>query len=449
MSDPEIAVRPAPLPFLLLGLLSMPVSAQSLAPPDWTASTPIGASIDLGLRAMAVDPGGVTFVTADSGTSSDVDVLTAAFAADGSLSWQQVFDGPFSSHDQVRAMALGLGGIVWLTGNTANGVNVANVLLLGYEPTTGAQLQATLVPAAASESGASIAVDDVGNLYVAGHSGPDVLLIKFDPLGSLLWRKLWDGPAGGPFSLDRGLQVLIGPTGDPVVLAQGVMGGSLPDYVVLRFAAANGALQWVSNWGTTAAEYAHAMALDDVGDVYATGLAMDGVVQKFATIKLDGATGALLWQAFDHDGSGNSPAVRGICVDRRGGVYVTGSLDPDGNQSNHNDDFFTVRRDATSGALTWMHAFGASCIDCLDLPEDLAVDAAGNLGAKLPVALGQEGAVEFAVAIHGVPPACRGHSSTGRGCGRLRGNGPVRDRSGLAAPRPDRRRQPHRAACRP
>ena len=52
-----------------------------------------------------------------------------------------------------------------------------------------------------------IAVDAAGSLYVVGGTvgdSADVLVLKFDAMGDLLWRRTWDGPAAAPFSSDTG-----------------------------------------------------------------------------------------------------------------------------------------------------------------------------------------------------------------------------------------------------
>ena len=60
-------------------------------------------------------------------------------------------------------------------------------------------------------------------------------------------------------------------------------------------------------------------------------------------------------------------------------MFITGTSDPDGDVSNFNDDFFTVKRNAATGALLWTHVYGQPCIHCFDLPSDVRVDSAGHV----------------------------------------------------------------------
>jgi len=120
------------------------------------------------------------------------------------------------------------------------------------------------------------------------------------------------------------------------------------------------------------------MEIDGAGDIYVTGTALD-FIDKYSTIKLRGSDGQLLWQFYDALGLHHS--AHGLFLDGAGGAYITGTSDPDGDESNFNDDFFTVKRDATTGALLWTNAYGDPCVHpgCFDTPSDVAVDSDGHV----------------------------------------------------------------------
>jgi hypothetical protein len=117
------------------------------------------------------------------------------------------------------------------------------------------------------------------------------------------------------------------------------------------------------------------MEMDASGDFYITGQATV-TSARYGTIKLRGSDGLLLWEALDSRQSRNYPAD--LSLDGRGGVYITGRTDPDGDQSNQNDNFYSVKRNAADGSLVWTHDYGANCIYCLDLPAGILTDSAGN-----------------------------------------------------------------------
>jgi len=367
---------------LAVGMLAAVAAGAAAADlnPEWLARLPVGASLTAGLQGMVVDAAGVSYVTGISGSSSNTDITTAAYAPDGTLLWSRVWDGPFSWHDQSRGIALGPGGLVYVTGNTPGPGSYARVVVLAYDGATGTLVKSfeyTSGPGI-SEHGQSVAVDAAGGIYVAGGTvgdGGDALVLAFEANGQLRWQRTWDGPAGGPYTQDSALEVLIDPSGDPVVLIHGVMASLHPDYVVIKYAAATGLTKWQATWGVSGGDYPRDMEIDAQGDVYVTGIGID-FQDKFSTIKLDGSDGSLLWQAYDWTGYHNG--VAGLALDGQGGVYVTGSVDPDGDESNLNDNIYTVKRDAQGGALLWTHLYGANCLGCYDFSGDVIVDAAGH-----------------------------------------------------------------------
>jgi hypothetical protein len=364
---------------LLFTALANPVLAE--LDPEWVVRLPVGTSLSAGMSGIVVDSAGVSYVTAITGSSSNTDILTAAFATDGTLLWMRTFNGPQDWHDQSHAITLGPAGNVLVVGNTPGPGMYAQVLLLEYEAATGNLSNSFQFSSAAftSEYGGCLTTDAQGNIYIGGGTvgdGADGLILKFDAGGTLQWCRTWDGSAWGPYSQDQILQLEVDPAGDLVALIHGVMSSLHPDYVVEKYDTANGSTLWQSTWGVSGGDFARDMEIDAGGDIYVTGTGIDGI-DKFSTIKLRGSDGILLWQAYDANGLDNS--ARALALDGLGGVYVTGSADPDGDLSNFNDNFYTVKRNASDGALLWTHAYGANCVGCFDVPSDVIVDVNGNV----------------------------------------------------------------------
>jgi hypothetical protein len=361
-------------------LATAAVASADLAP-EWVARVPAGASLSSGIAGIVVDGGGSTYVTATTGASSSTNILTAAFGPDGGLRWSRTFNGPAGAADQARGIALGPGGLLYVTGNTAGPGSYAQVLVLAYDVETGNLVRAIQYSSGpgTSEYGASIAVDPEGRLYVAGGTvgdGADALIVSFGADGAFAWKRTWDGPAWGPYSQDGAQEIVVDPSGQPVVLIHGVMASSHPDYVVLKLAPATGATTWQATWGVGGGDYPRDMEIDAFGDVYVTGTGID-FIDKFSTIKVRGTDGTLVWQAYDAVANDHSAAA--ITLDGVGGVYVTGSADPEGNHSNFNDDIYTVKRAADSGVQLWTHRYGAPCVGCYDVPSDVIVDPSGHV----------------------------------------------------------------------
>lgn len=367
-----------------IALTALLVAAPGTAEitPEWIARLPVGSSLSNGIAGFVVDAAGVAYVTGTSGSFGNSDITTAAYLPDGSLLWSATFNGPHDDFDQARDIALAPGGRVYVTGGTAGPTDISDVVIVVYDAVTGAQLGFLVhhFDGIYSESGYSLAVDEAGNVFLLGSTGgdgSDVMTAKFDPGLATVWQSRYDGSAFGPFSQDIPLELGLDPAGDPVALIYGIGEGSLPDFVVAKYASADGATLWESGWATRASESPEDMEIGPDGDVFVTGIGLQGGIDRYSTIRLSGATGELLWQRFD--GAGLDDTALAISLDDEGGVLVTGQIDPDGNESNFDDDIYTVRLDAVTGSLLWSHRYGDPCHGCFDSPTDVAVDAAGNV----------------------------------------------------------------------
>ncbi len=369
----------------MVGLLAvfmafLPVSVRADFSPEWTSRVPLGTSLGSGPAGMHVDPDGVSYITGITGSSSVNDIQTVSFAPDGSTRWSHTYDSG-KSGDQARGITRGPGNLLYVVGNTPGPNDFAQVLILVYDATNGALVNTIKYSSApnTSEFGSGIVTDAAGNIYMIGGTvgdGPDVMTVKFNPAGVVQWRKVWDGTAFAPLSLDTPVKILLDASGNVLSCINGYMAGGHPDYVVVKYAPANGATLWEANWGVTGGDFPADMEIDASGDVYVTGTAIDSI-DKYSTIKLRGSDGMLLWQFYD--ALGKDHAASGLFLDGVGGVFITGASDPDGDHSNFNDDFFTVKRDAATGAQLWTHTYGDGCVGCFDVPSDVRVDPEGNV----------------------------------------------------------------------
>jgi PQQ-like domain len=365
----------------VVGLMGLLVTGEAQLTPEWISRVPVGTALTAGIAGIHVDPDGVSYITGISGPSPNTDITTVSLAADGSTRWIQTWNSTGNGADQARGITIGPNGILSVVGNTPGPDAFANVLILAYDAATGALLNTVQYRSGPgrSEFGSSIVTDATGNLYVAGGTvgdGPDVMTLKFNSGGVLQWRRKWDGAAFAPFSNDSPVKVLLDPNGDVVVAITGYAASNHADYVVVKYAPSDGTTLWEKSWGVSGDDFPADMEIDAAGDIYVTGIGID-FIDKYSTIKLRGSDGQLLWQFYDALGLDHS--ARGLFLDGVGGVFITGTSDPDGDHSNFNDDFFTVKRHATTGALLWTHVYGEPCVGCFDTPSDVRVDPEGHV----------------------------------------------------------------------
>ena len=364
----------------LLAGLAFSAPARGEFAPLWTSRVPAGTSLGSGTAGFHVDPDGISYVTGIVGSSSVNDIQTTSFEADGSTRWSVTYDSG-KSGDQARGLARGPDNLLYVVGNTPGPNDFANVLVLVYDVTNGALLKTIKYSSGPglSEYGAGVVGDAAGNIYVIGGTvgdGPDVMTVKFNSAGVVQWRKVWDGTAFPPLDQDAPVKILLDSADNVLSCITGYMAGGHPDYVVVKYAPLNGAKLWEATFGVTGGDFPADMEIDAADDVYVTGIGID-FIDKYSTVKFRGTDGQLLWQFYDS--LGNDHSASGLFLDGVGGVFVTGASDPEGDHSNFNDDFFTVKRDATTGALLWTHTYGDPCVGCYDVPSDVRVDSDGNV----------------------------------------------------------------------
>ena len=119
----------------------------------------------------------------------------------------------------------------------------------------------------------SIALDNAGNIFVAGSSivsGPeDILIIKYSPSGSQLWVNTFGGSGNG---YDQGNSIAIDNSGSAYLTGYVRSVTELNDVMTLKYNS-GGILQWAKNYngGFDGNDYGNAIVLDPSNNVIITG----------------------------------------------------------------------------------------------------------------------------------------------------------------------------------
>lgn len=203
------------------------------------------------------------------------------------------------------------------------GISGSDVLLLKYDPSGNLLWQRTWGGGGGTEFGAGIALDSSGNIYVAGGTDSltgsgNVFLLKFNPAGGLVWQKTWGGG-----SADYGTGIAVDASGNIYVTGTTVsIGAGLADLILLKFSSV-GNLLWQRVWGGTAGDFGTGVALDPLGNIYVTGrTGSSGAGGTDALLLKFDPGGTLLWQKVW--GGSNGDEGDGVAVDSSGNIYITG-----------------------------------------------------------------------------------------------------------------------------
>jgi len=233
-----------------------------------------------------------------------------------------------------------------------------------------------------------IAVDNAGNIYIAGMgcsetSDDDYMVIKLAPDGSRLWTAFHDENGGYDIIND----MVLDEAGNCYVTGRcrGVAGTTDWDFGTAKFNS-NGEIMWFATYDmSNCRDYATAIAIDDEKNVYVTGPA--GATSypysgyDFITVKYD-SSGIEQWIA--QSGTADVKEVPiDVSVDGDGNVYVTGCRGTSGLM-----DYLTCKYDS-QGNTIWevrnqneYNIFDTPCGLVLD--EEANVYVSGSTGFSAP-----------------------------------------------------------------
>ena len=181
-----------------------------------------------------------------------------------------------------------------------------------------------------------------GNTVVAPGNA-DILLIKMDPQGNMLWQHTYGGPDGAQ---DYGVALTTDQYGN--IYVSGVVSNisSALDVVVLKYAA-NGSLVWSQQFNGAANLYdvPSSMALGEDGSLYIAGTTYASASNPNYLLWKLNVGGAPLWHAtYDHVGL--IDVATGVTIGNNGDPMVTG-----GSASSLDAwDCATVKYNGTTGA---------------------------------------------------------------------------------------------------
>lgn len=247
--------------------------------------------------------------------------------------------------DQVEDLAAGKYGLIYVVGTTnglitdrvtSRGGDDVFIIWFNARPEYKGAIQ---IGSLGDDEAAGIAIDNNGNIYVAGNTNGDIddmgpgpfdkedfFVAKFKPHGEEVWIKQI-----GTMENDVATAIAVDPNGNSYVA--GRTSGALEDHIggqdvfVMKFSP-DGTETWVKQFGTLTDDGAMALAVDAQGNLYVAGYTNEKMVDEYKggrdifMYKFD-SNGELVDQVqlgtVEHD------LVHGIAVDGGGSVYLTGS----------------------------------------------------------------------------------------------------------------------------
>ena len=328
---------------LLLLSLSLPVGLRAQpVMEDWVARE---AGLE-GVGVVTTDDGFI-YVTGrspiDASHNFRSDIVTIKYDLEGNRLWLREFDETDDSTngtDRPSWIALDPFGNVIVTGVSFINATGDDILTLKYDP------DGTLLWKARSTQGRTVsrvATDAAGNVYVAGTTSTsdslsDFVTIKYAPDGTELWTRVNPGGFG-----DAVGGLAVSAAGEAVVTGQSSNGTSCFDVTTFLYEP-DGTERWTRTYAspfTCGFDEGTDVALGPGGEIYVGGHTDNDTDLDFLVIRYDAAGNEVWVRTYP---APLTQLANRIVVDSQGDVVLTGYLDA---------DFAALKYDAT-GNQQWV-----------------------------------------------------------------------------------------------
>jgi uncharacterized delta-60 repeat protein len=257
-----------------------------------------------------------------------IDYLTIKYNSDGDTVWVRYYDGGQAFYDYAHALAVDDSGNVYVTGGSMESGNQMGIATIKYNSAGVVQWVTRYEgPADDDDEAYDIALDESGNIYAAGftrHSSNDIdfITIKYNNAGDTLWTALYDC---GDNVHDWAEALAVDDSGNVYVTGVSYSFASYYDYATIKYST-SGVQRWVTFYNgetNTYDDHPYDIAVCNGGVVVTGETEGTGSGRDYMTIKYS-SSGDTLWEK-RYDGPGNADdAASAVAIDTIGNVYVTG-----------------------------------------------------------------------------------------------------------------------------
>ena len=329
--------------------------------------------------AIAVDGSGSVYVAGQSiGSGTDWDYATIKYYQNGDTAWIRRYNCSANGPDYAEAIDVDVSGNVYVTGSrcSVGGTGVDYATIKYYPNGDTAWVRTYNGPGNDADLGSAIAVDNSANVYVTGQSwggltGYDYATVKYYSGGDTAWVRRYNGPGD---SSDAASAIAVDGSGNVYVTGLSVGSGTYGDYATIKYNP-NGDTAWVRRYNGPgdSTDWANSIAVDNSGNVYVTGFSYGiATSEDYATIKYY-PNGDTAWVRRYNGPASTSDFARAIAVDNSGNVYVTGLSYGSGT----GEDYCTIKY-KPNGDTAWVRRYNGPG-NAGDDAHAIAVDGAGNV----------------------------------------------------------------------
>ncbi len=345
--------------------LIVTIKYNTLGSIDWIARYVYGDN-QRGGNAIAVDTSGNVYVT---GYVHDnfhgFQFITIKYDSSGNEIWVNFYDNGFD--DSATDIALDIYGNVYVTGSSSGGnPSSYDFATIKYNNSGVQQWVARYSsPGYGNDFPYSIAVDDLGNVYVTGTSYDsttfyDFVTVKYNSAGIEQWVKRFDDPGLYGYSKDDcAFAIAVDKQGN-IVVTGGTQGtgqlGLPPDWFLVCTTIkydANGDTLWVRKYDRGVGEWAEDLIINDWNEIYVLGTSYGSISSDYLLIKYNIAGDSIWVRHYNGLTLQSQDFAKSVALDKLGNIYITGKSGIEGNYQN----FATVKYNP-NGEEKWAIRYG-------------------------------------------------------------------------------------------
>jgi hypothetical protein len=246
-------------------------------------------------KALALGPGGTVYITGYSARQYMDDYLTAKYNAAGDTLWVRYYNHTGNATDQASAIAVDAAGNAYVTGKSATVPGIAGInhyATLKYS-SSGSQGWLDRYTGTGQQNEAVALAIDATTVYVTGRSGNaagnfDIATVAYGLAGGgRQWVSRFDGP---PQKDDYPAAIAVRPDGKIAMLGTSVSGSDVGDYMAFRYAT-DGEQEWATRLSFGNDDQAVALAVDSRNNQLIAGNSFIGGNYDLLVAKFDGQAG--------------------------------------------------------------------------------------------------------------------------------------------------------------
>ncbi len=341
--------------FILIFLLTF-----STAHSQWVSSYGGNPGSDVNFsnakgNAVVCDADGNSYVTGYAYEEGNYnDIVLIKYNPQGNFVWGKSYNGSASLNDEGKGLRIDNDGNIYVVGFAEIEGKSTDIAILKYSP-DGEFIWAKNYrnsESPLSDVGNAITLDSYGNIFVTGFAKSndglnDLVVLKYDPSGILLWQTSYDGENQ---LNSEGTDIAVDAYGNVYATGYTTVSGFNTDIVVIKINS-NGTTEWIKPIGSEQEDKAWGIVVDTDGYIYITGFTTDSDYPDCYTAKLN-STGNILWSKTYNGGGNHIDKAWGIVVDTDGFVYITGET----TDTNMNVNYITIKYSNTGNTL-WSQVF--------------------------------------------------------------------------------------------